>query len=107
MFSRKAVFQVKKNDQINIEEFEFNLIDAGLESTEVEDEIIYVYSDFVDFGNMSKALEANNVEILKAELQRIPNSALEFTEEQLVDIDKLIDRIEEDDDVQAVFTNIA
>lgn len=107
MFSRKAVFQIKKTDSIDIEELELNLIDGGLENIEVIEDIIYIYADYTDFGNMSKALESNNVELVKAELQRVPNTTVEFTEEQLVDIEKLIDRIEEDDDVQAVYTNIA
>lgn len=107
MFSRKAVFQIKKTDSIDIEELELNLIDGGLENIEVVEDIIYIYADYTDFGNMSKALESNNVELVKAELQRVPNTTVEFTEEQLVDIEKLIDRIEEDDDVQAVYTNIA
>ena len=107
MFSRKAVFQINKTDSIDIEELELNLIDGGLENIEVIEDIIYIYADYTDFGNMSKALESNNVDLLKAELQRVPNTTVEFTEEQLVDIEKLIDRIEEDDDVQAVYTNIA
>jgi len=107
MFSRKAVFQIKKTDAIDIEELELNLIDGGLENIEVIEDIIYIYADYTDFGNMSKALESNNVELVKAELQRVPNTTVEFAEEQLVDIEKLIDRIEEDDDVQAVYTNIA
>lgn len=109
MFSRKAVFQIKKTDTIDLEELELNLIDAGLESIETDDEegIAIIYADFKDFGNMAKALEENNVELVKAELQRIPNDVQEFSEEQMVEIDKLIDRLEEDDDVQAVFTNIA
>ncbi|MCQ2608654.1 MAG: YebC/PmpR family DNA-binding transcriptional regulator [Bacteroidales bacterium] len=107
MFSRKAVFQIKKTENINIEELEFNLIDAGLESIETEEDMYVIYADFKDFGNLAKALEDSGVELLKAELQRIPNDVQEFTEEQLADIDKLIDKLEEDDDVQAVFTNIA
>ncbi|MDR0941435.1 MAG: YebC/PmpR family DNA-binding transcriptional regulator [Bacteroidales bacterium] len=107
MFNRKAVFEIKKNDAINVEELEFELIDAGLDSIEVTDESIFIYADFVDFGNMSKALENTNVELIKADLQRIPTTPQEFTDEQLVDIEKLLDKIEEDDDVQNVFTNIA
>ena len=56
---------------------------------------------------MSKAFEDLSIEIKKANLQRIPNSPVEFTEEQLEDIEKLLDRIEDDDDVQAVYTNVA
>jgi YebC/PmpR family DNA-binding regulatory protein len=109
MFSRKAVIQIKKTEGMDLEELELNLIDAGLESIECDDEegIVIMYADFKDFGNMAKAVEDNNLELVKAELQRIPNDVQEFSEEQMVDIDKLIDRLEEDDDVQAVFTNIA
>lgn len=109
MFSRKAVFQIKKTENLDLEELELNLIDAGLESIESDDEegIAIIYADFKDFGNMAKTLEENKVELLKAELQRIPNDVQEFSEEQIADIDKLIDRLEEDDDVQAVYTNIA
>jgi len=107
MFSRKAVFEIKKTGAIDIEELELELIDAGLESTEIMDDSIFIYADFVDFGNMSKALENLHVELLKADLQRIPTTPQEFTDEQLVDIEKLLDKIEEDDDVQNVFTNIA
>lgn len=107
MFSRKAVFQVEINDDLNIEELELELIDAGLESTDAHEDTLYIYADYTDFGNMSKALEAlSTIKLLKSELQRIPNSTQEFTEEQLVDIEKLIDKIEEDDDVQAVYTNL-
>jgi transcriptional/translational regulatory protein YebC/TACO1 len=56
---------------------------------------------------MSQALEALKIEVTKASLQRIPNTPVEFTDEQLVDIEKLIDKIEDDDDIQSVFNNIA
>ena len=107
MFSRKAVFQIKKTENINLEELEFNLIDAGLESIEEEEDMLVIYAGFKDFGNMAKALGDIGAELLKAELQRIPNDVQEFTEEQLTEIEVLLDRLEEDDDVQAVFTNIA
>ena len=83
------------------------MIDAGLDSTAVNDGIVYIYGDYTAFGNIQKALEEKGIECEKASLQRIPNAPLEFTEEQLVDIEKLIDKIEDDDDVQAVYTNIA
>jgi len=107
MFSRKAVFQVEKTDAIDIEELELQLIDAGLEEIDENDGILYIYGDYTDFGNLSKALEDLHISAIKSELQRIPTSSLEFTEEQLVDIEKLLDKIDDDDDVQAVFTNIA
>jgi YebC/PmpR family DNA-binding regulatory protein len=107
LFSRKAVFQFDVNENINIEEIELELIDAGLEEIEVNEDTAYAYADYTDFGSLNQALEDKKIEIIKANLQRIPNSPVEFTEEQLEDIDKLLDKIEDDDDIQAVFTNIA
>ena len=66
-----------------------------------------VYGDYTNFGTLSAALETLNLEVEKSSLQRNPTSPVDFTEEQLEDIEKMIDRIEEDDDVQAVFNNLA
>jgi YebC/PmpR family DNA-binding regulatory protein len=107
LFSRKAVFQFEVNDQINIEELELELIDAGLEEIEVNEGMAYAYADYTNFGSLNQALEEKGIEVTKANLQRIPNSPVDFSEEQLEDIDKLLDKIEDDDDIQAVFTNIA
>lgn len=107
MFSRKAVFEFEKTANINLEELEFELIDAGLEEIEENDGVLYAYADYTNFGSMSAALEQKGIAVTKASLQRIPTSPVEFSDEHLEDIEKLIDRIEEDDDVQAVYTNIA
>jgi YebC/PmpR family DNA-binding regulatory protein len=107
MFSRRAVFEFEKPADFDIEELEFDLIESGLESTELYEDTVYVYGDYTNFGTLSKALEDKGIEVTKATLQRIPNTHVEFSEEHLVDIEKLIDRIEDDDDVQAVYTNIA
>ncbi|MFP4088854.1 MAG: YebC/PmpR family DNA-binding transcriptional regulator [Cyclobacteriaceae bacterium] len=107
MFERKAVFEFEKPEGLNIEELEFELIDAGLEEIEENEGMLYAYADYTNFGSLSEAFEQRGLDIKKASLQRIPNSAIEFTEEQLLDIEKLIDRLEDDDDVQAVYTNIA
>ncbi|HAN17656.1 MAG: transcriptional regulator [Bacteroidetes bacterium GWC2_33_15] len=107
MFLRKAVFEFEKTDNINIEELEFELIDAGLEEIHVEEDMIYAYGDYTNFGSLSKAFEEKGIDIKKASLQRIPTNPVEFTEEQLVDIEKMLDRIEDDEDIQAVYTNIA
>lgn len=105
MFSRKAVFSFAK-PEMDLEELEFALIDAGIETIEEEDGEVTVYGDYTAFGTLSAALEELGITPTKAALERIPNSTVEFTDEQMVDIEKLIDRIEEDDDVQAVYTNI-
>ena len=107
MFTRKAVFEFDVPEKISIEDIEFQLIEAGLEEVETVDDTVYVYGDYSNFGSLSGALEEMGVEVKKASLQRFALNQVEFTEEQLTDIEKLIDRIEDDDDVQAVYTNIA
>lgn len=111
MFSRKAVFEFPKPEEFDMEAFEFELIDAGLEEIEEgEDEEgvmkIYVYGDYTSFGSLSSAFEEKGIEIDKAHLKRLPTQPVDFSEEQLVDIEKMLDKIEDDDDVQAVYTNI-
>lgn len=107
MFNRKAVFELHKKDGMDVESLELDLIDAGLEEIDATDEMVFLYADYTDFGTMSKALDEQGLEVHKSTLQRIPTSPVEFTEEQLVDIEKMIDKMEDDDDVQAVYTNIA
>jgi YebC/PmpR family DNA-binding regulatory protein len=106
MFNRKAVFELEKTD-IDTEELELELIDAGLEEIEVTEEQMFIYGDYTNFGTLSSAIEEMKLEVKKASLNRIPTSPVEFNEEQLVSIEKLLDKLEDDDDVQAVFTNIA
>lgn len=106
MFSRKAVVEFQK-PEMDIEELEMALIDAGLEELDVNDGVMYAYADFTDFGSLTSAVEELGIEISKANLQRIPNDTIELTDEQMEEVEKLLDKIEEDDDVQQVFTNIA
>ena len=109
MFSRKSVFEFKEINK-DIEEIELSLIDYGLEelvSIEAEDEKTYIaYGDYRDFGRLNEGFEALGIEVNKATLQRIANSPITLSEEQILETEKLLDRIEEDDDVQAVYTNI-
>ncbi|MDO8898405.1 MAG: YebC/PmpR family DNA-binding transcriptional regulator [Bacteroidales bacterium] len=107
MFSRKAVFEFKPKAGMSLEDLELELIDAGLEEIEEHEESIFAYADYTNFGTLHHAIEALGIEILKANLQRFANSPVHFSEEQMVDIDKMLDKIEEDDDVQAVYTNIS
>lgn len=106
MFERKAVFEFEKTEDIDLEELELELIDAGLEEIEENDGTVYVYADYTSFGNLSETLETKNIDVKKSSLKRYATSPAEFDEEQMVDIEKMLDRIEEDDDVQQVFTNI-
>ncbi|KIM08982.1 MAG: transcriptional regulator [Sulfurovum sp. PC08-66] len=107
MFTRKAVFVLAKNDVIDLEELELELIDAGLEELDVGDEEMTLYAAFESFGALSKAIEENGtLQLKKAQLQRIPTSPIELSDAQMEEIETLIDKLEDDEDVQFVFTNI-
>ncbi|MEX2580291.1 MAG: YebC/PmpR family DNA-binding transcriptional regulator [Verrucomicrobiales bacterium] len=106
MFDRKAVVEFEAKDDMDMDDVELNLIDAGLEELEINEGIAYAYADFTDFGRLTSAVEDMGIEIKKASLRRIPNNPQDFTEEELNDIEELLDKLEEDEDVQAVFTNV-
>ncbi len=106
MFDRKAVVEFAKTDEMELEEVELNLIDAGLEELSEEEGTVYCYGEYADFSNLTKGCEEMGLEISKASLQRIPSNPTEFSEEQLAEIEEVIDKLEDDEDVQAVFTNI-
>ena len=109
----KAITMAAKeggNDPVNNSklrlEVELGLIDAGLEELEVEEGTAYAYGSFTDFGTLTAAVEALGIEIKKVSLQRIPDSPKDFTEEQINDIEVLLDKLEDDEDVQSVFTDV-
>lgn len=106
MFSRKAVFEFAKTADMDIEELELELIDAGLEEIEEEEGVVLVYADYTNFGTLSAAFDRLGITLTKANLERIANTPVTFSEEQMVDVEKIIEKIEDDDDVQAVYTNI-
>ncbi len=107
MFSRKAVFEFDNPEDMDIEELELELIDAGLEEIDENEGSIYAYADYTEFGALSKKLEELKIDVKNASLKRYPTTPVEFTEEQMEDIEKLIDKIEDDDDVQAAYNNIS
>lgn len=107
MFDRKAVFEIEASQVEDTEELELELIDAGLEEIDKDEETVYIYGDYTSFGTLSSALEEKGIEVSKASLQRFPTSPVEFTDEQMVDIEKMLEKIDDDDDVQAVYNNIA
>lgn len=106
IFERKGVFRIAQENLPNYEEMELEWIDHGLESMELEENEVVIYTAFGDFGKMQKALEEQNITVTKAGLERIPNSFAEITEEQVDEILELVEKIEEDDDVQAVYHNL-
>lgn len=108
VFERKGIFRVLAEQVPDIESLELELIDFGLEAIEKDEEenAIIIQTDYTDFGNMQKALEERNITPLKAQLERIPTSYADVSEEQMDKVLELIDKIEEDDDVQAVYHNL-
>lgn len=106
LFERKSVFKIAKNASINLEELEFELIDFGAEEVFEEDDEIVIYAGFTEFGAIQKALEDKGFEIKGAEFERIPNDTKELSESQQEEVEKLLERLEEDDDVQNVFHNM-
>ena len=107
IFDRKGVFTIDpENITIDIEELEMDLIDGGLEELEVDEDAVTIYCDFPDFNNMQVKLEELGIEIKNSELQRIPNNFKTITNEQAEKVLKLLDLLEENDDVQQVFHNM-
>jgi YebC/PmpR family DNA-binding regulatory protein len=107
MFNRKAVFEFEMPAGLNIDDIELELIDAGLEEIEEVEGLVIAYGDYTSFGSLSSAFEKLKVSVKKASLKRFATSPVDFTDEQITDIEKFLDKIEDDDDVQAVYTNIA
>jgi YebC/PmpR family DNA-binding regulatory protein len=110
VFSRKSIFRFLPGE-LDLEELEFELIDSGLEELYLEtdeegNDIAVAQTAFEDFGKMQKALEDKGIDVKSAKLERIPQSFTKVTEEQAADVMKLVDRLEEDDDVQAVYHNM-
>ncbi len=106
LFKRKTVVQFEVKPGMDIDEIELALIDAGLEELTVNEGVAYAQADYADFGKFTAAVEALGLEITKASLQRIPTSPKDFTEEQMNEIEVLLDKLEDDEDVQAVFTDV-
>jgi YebC/PmpR family DNA-binding regulatory protein len=106
MFDRKALFEFDLKDGMDAEELELELIDAGLQEIEVEEGEALVTGDYTSFGTLNDALESMDIEIKKATLERMANTPISITDEQQVDIDKILERLEDDEDVQKVFTSL-
>lgn len=106
MFSRKSIFEFDLLEGMDVEELELELIDAGLEEIEEEEGECIVHADYTDFGNLSQKFDELGIELKKATLERIANTPISLNEEQMEEVQKIIDKLEDDEDVQAVYTNI-
>ena len=105
LFDHKSVFHVKPSEAMPAEDFELALMDFEAE-LEAEEEEWLIYGAFDQFANIQKFLEENGVEILSAEFERIPTDYKEVTAEQREAIEKLLEKFEDDEDVQNVFHNM-
>jgi YebC/PmpR family DNA-binding regulatory protein len=105
MFDRKGVITVPQGD-LDPEEFELEIIDAGVEDVEPEGDVFIITTAMEDFGNVQKKLEAMGIEPENAELQRIPHDTTELEPEEALKVMKVIEDFEDDDDVQNVYHNL-
>ena len=104
MFDHTCNFTVKKEDiTVDMEELELALIDFDVEEVFVDDEGVVVYAPFEQFGAIQAFFEENSVEIISSGFERIPTSTTKLSQEQQTDVEKLLERLEEDDDVQQVY----
>lgn len=109
-FKKMGVFKLK-NEGLNQEDLELELIDFGLEelgesTNDNGEEVLVIRCGFSDFGNMQKALEEKNLNPISAEVEWIPSTTVELDEEKAQEVLKLVDKLEQDDDVQKVFHNL-
>ena len=106
LFDHKSVFRIAPKEGVSLEDLELELIDFGVDELVEDEEGIILYGEFQSYSSIQKFLEENNFEILSAEFERIPNDMKELNEEQKAQVMKLIDKIEDDDDVQNVYHNM-
>ena len=106
IFDHKCVFKIAPKVDVSLEDLELDLIDFGVDEVVEDEDAIVLYGEFASYSSIQKHLEENGFEIFSAEFERIPNDMKELDEEQKAQIMKLLDKIEDDEDVQNVFHNM-
>ncbi|HAR39281.1 MAG: transcriptional regulator [Bacteroidetes bacterium GWD2_45_23] len=106
LFDHKCVFKIAEKEGVSLEDLELELIDYGVDEVVPDEGEILLYGDFKSYADIQSYLEENGFEIHSAEFERIPNDTKTLNEEQRAQIDKLLDKFEEDEDVQNVFHNM-
>ena len=106
LFDHKCVFKIAPKDGVSIDDLELELIDFGVDELVQDEDGIVLYGEFQSYSSIQKYLEENGFEIFSAEFERIPNDMKELNEEQKAQVTKLLDKIEDDEDVQNVFHNM-
>jgi len=107
MFEHKCRFTITQKEGLDLEELELEMIDFGVQEIFEEEDTVIIYGDFASFGAIQKYLEDNEFEIKNAEFERIPTDTKELNAEQQADMDKLLGKLEEDDDVTSVYHTMA
>ena len=102
MFDHTCNFTIK-GEGLDPEELELEMIDFGAEEVFVDEDGIHIYAPFENFGSIQKELESRDIEIISSGFERIPQVTKELSEEEIADVEKLLEKIEEDDDVQNVY----
>lgn len=106
MFEHKCNFKVKAKEGVDIEELELELIDFGVSEIFAEDDTIVIYGDFESYGTIQKYIEDNAYEIVSADFEWIPTETKEIAEDQMGGLDKILEKLEDEEDVSAVFHNM-
>ena len=107
LFEHKCVFKINNKEGLDLENLELEMIDFGVSELFVDDEgVINIYGEYESFGPIQKYLEENGLEIISAEFERIPTDTKDVTAEQWAEIEKLLNKLEEDEDVTQVFHTI-
>lgn len=106
MFERKGVFLIKKKEDTDQDDLTLELIDGGAEEVEFNEDLIHVTCAMEDFGNMQTKIDELGLEVENAELQRIPTTTVSLPDDQFQSVIKLIEALEDDDDVQKVYHNL-
>jgi YebC/PmpR family DNA-binding regulatory protein len=106
MFEHKSIFKIKNKEGQDLEELELEMIDYGVSEIFAEEDAIIIYGEFESFGPIQKYIEEHHFEIISAEFERIPSESKELSEEQMTAIEKLLEKLEEDEDVTNVFHNM-
>jgi len=106
IFERKSVFKVVPKEDIDIEELELEMIDCGAEEMEMDENEIVIYGQPEDFTRIQNYLEENKFDIISAEFERFPNDTKDLDPEQRASVNKLIEKLEDDEDVSNVYHNM-
>lgn len=106
IFERKCSFKVEMKPDISLDEMELELIDIGVEEIFTEDDSLMIFAEFSQFGPIQRYIEEKELSILNFQFERLPNDTKKLTPEQQAEVEKLIEKIEEDEDVTNVFHNM-